>query len=47
MDVLETGNPDGLEVQCSFVRGKNVLMAKATFSPMYVDYFLHLSPWGR
>jgi molecular chaperone Hsp33 len=41
--VLETGRPDGLEIQCSFVRGKNVLMAKANFSQLYVDYFLHLS----
>lgn len=43
MDVLETGDRNGLEVQCSFVRGKNVLLAKASFSPIFVEYFLHLN----
>ncbi len=26
----------------SFVRGRNVLFAQANFSPLYVDYYLHL-----
>lgn len=39
---METGRPDGLEVNCSFVRGRNVLMAKAKFSEMYDRYELHL-----
>lgn len=33
----------GLEVSTHFVRGRNVLMARATFTDLYVDYFLHLS----
>ena len=41
-------NPEnsGLEVSCSFVRRRNVLLAKADFSQLYVDYYLHLSDQG-
>ena len=41
-------NPEnsGLEVVSSFVRGRNVLVAKADFSQLYVDYYLHLSDQG-
>lgn len=37
-------NPDepGLEVSTFFVRGRNVLFARAVFSELYVDYYLHL-----
>ncbi len=33
----------GLEIRTSFVRSRNVLVAKADFGQLYVDYFLHLS----
>ena len=33
----------GLEVRTHFVRSRNVLLARADFSPLYVDYYLHLS----
>jgi molecular chaperone Hsp33 len=33
----------GLEVTTWFVRHRNVLFAKADFSSLYVDYYLHLS----
>jgi Hsp33 protein len=33
----------GLEVQTLFVRKRNALVARATFSELYVDYYLHLS----
>lgn len=33
----------GLEVTTRFVRTRNVLVARAEFSPLYVDYYLHLS----
>lgn len=38
-------NPEnsGLEVATWFVRGRNVLLAQADFSQLYVDYYLHLS----
>ena len=38
-------NPEssGLEVTSWFVRHRNVLLAKADFSQLYVDYYLHLS----
>jgi len=41
-------NPEnsGLEVTSSFVRRRNVLVAKADFSQLYVDYYLHLSDQG-
>jgi molecular chaperone Hsp33 len=36
--------PDSsLEVTTWFVRGRNALLARAEFSPLYVDYYLHLS----
>lgn len=42
----ETTPPDpaeaGLEVRTYFVRGRNVLVARAEFSELYVDYYLHL-----
>lgn len=33
----------GLEVRTYFVRTRNVLLARAEFSQLYVDYYLHLS----
>lgn len=38
-------NPDeaGLEVKTYFVRHRNVLLARANFSDLFVDYYLHLS----
>ena len=41
-------NPDepGLEVRTLFVRGRNVLVARANFSELYVDYYLHLGAHG-
>lgn len=32
----------GLEVPTLFVRNRNALLARATFSDLYVDYYLHL-----
>ncbi len=32
----------GLEVRTHFVRNRNVLVARADFSELYVDYYLHL-----
>jgi len=32
----------GLEVRTYFVRNRNVLVARAAFSELYVDYYLHL-----
>jgi molecular chaperone Hsp33 len=36
----------GLEVRTHFVRRRNVLVARAEFSPLFVDYYLHLSDHG-
>lgn len=33
----------GLEVNTLFVRSRNVLLARAEFSDLFVDYYLHLS----
>ena len=39
--------PDaGLEVRTYFVRSRNVLLARAEFSALYVDYYLHLADQG-
>jgi molecular chaperone Hsp33 len=36
----------GLEVRTFYVRGRNVLVARANFSELYVDYYLHLGTHG-
>ena len=36
----------GHEVSTHFVRDRNVLVARATFSELYVDYYLHLGANG-
>ena len=36
----------GLEVRTHFVRGRNALVARANFSDLYVDYYLHLGKHG-
>lgn len=33
-------------VDTHFVRHRNVLLARADFSPLYVDYYLHLADYG-
>jgi molecular chaperone Hsp33 len=33
----------GLEIQTLFVRGRNVLLTKADFGTLFVDYYLHLA----
>ena len=33
----------GLEVRTTFVRNRNVLVARADFSELFVDYYLHLA----
>ena len=35
------GPAQGLEVRTYFVRGRNALVARADFSDLYVDYYLH------
>lgn len=35
------GLAQGLEVRTYFVRGRNALVARADFSDLYVDYYLH------
>lgn len=34
-------NPSLIEVRTYFVRGRNALVARAEFSPLYIDYYLH------
>ncbi len=36
-------NDAGLEVRTHYVRSRNALLARAEFSDLYVDYYLHLS----
>jgi molecular chaperone Hsp33 len=42
----DTAPPDGLEVRTYFVRGRNALIARADFSELYVDYYLHQGQHG-
>jgi molecular chaperone Hsp33 len=39
-------NLSPVEVKSWFVRERNVLLARAKFSPLYVDYYLHLMQHG-
>ena len=41
----QTG-PTGCLIENHFVRGRNVLLASADFSGLFVDYFLHLQQHG-
>lgn len=33
---------DPIEIRCYFVRERNALLVRASFSPLYMDYYLHL-----
>ncbi|MEM9015860.1 MAG: Hsp33 family molecular chaperone HslO [Verrucomicrobiota bacterium] len=33
---------ESVEIRCYFVRGRNALVARGEFSPIYTDYYLHL-----
>jgi len=35
-----------VEVRCEFVRGRNCLLVRGQFSPLYMDYYLHLMQHG-
>ncbi len=37
----EDSNASVLEVRTYFVRGRNALVARADFEPLYIDYYLH------
>ena len=39
-------NASVLEVRTYFVRGRNALVARAQFEPLYIDYYLHCSDHG-
>ncbi|EIP97456.1 disulfide bond chaperone [Opitutaceae bacterium TAV1] len=36
----------GIELRTDFVRGRNALVARAVFTELYVDYYLHLGKWN-
>jgi molecular chaperone Hsp33 len=36
-------NDSGIEVSTAFVRSRNVLVSRADFGPLLIDYYLHLS----
>ncbi|TVR45437.1 MAG: disulfide bond chaperone [Puniceicoccaceae bacterium] len=37
---------EGVPIQTYFVRYRNVLLARADFEPLYIDYYLHLAEAG-
>jgi len=39
-------NASIVEVRSYFVRGRNALLARADFEPLYIDYYLHLAEYG-
>jgi molecular chaperone Hsp33 len=45
-DDLGAEAPAVLEVRTYFVRGRNALLARAAFEPLYVDYYLHQGQIG-
>lgn len=42
----EDTNASVLEVRTYFVRGRNALVARADFEPLYIDYYLHRADQG-
>lgn len=40
------GGEDPIPVESIFVRGRNVLLIEANFTPIYIDYYLHLMQHG-
>lgn len=46
MSEPESTSEPVFSIVSSFVRGRNVLLAKANFSDLYIDYYLHLKDNG-
>ncbi len=46
MDVPPAEAASQLEVRCYFVRHRNALMVRCDFSPLFMDYYLHLLDLG-
>jgi molecular chaperone Hsp33 len=46
MSEPESTSEPVFSIVSSFVRGRNVLLAKANFSDLYIDYYLHLKDHG-
>ncbi|HEX8280663.1 MAG TPA: Hsp33 family molecular chaperone HslO [Chthoniobacterales bacterium] len=46
MDTEDRETAEGLEVRTYFVRERNALVARAEFSDLYVDYYLHQGQFG-
>jgi molecular chaperone Hsp33 len=46
MDTADPATTEGLEVRTYFVRERNALLARADFSELYVDYYLHQGQFG-
>ncbi|MGH8048521.1 MAG: Hsp33 family molecular chaperone HslO [Chthoniobacterales bacterium] len=42
----EIGDDRNIEVRTYFVRGRNALVARADFSKVFVDYYLHIAEFG-
>lgn len=42
MSEAESSSEPAFSIVSSFVRGRNVLLAEANFSDLYIDYYLHL-----
>lgn len=46
MSQMLTGNLSVVEARSFYVRERNVLLARAKFGPLYMDYYLHLMQHG-
>jgi molecular chaperone Hsp33 len=46
MSDAKTAEPNGTIVTVDFIRHRNVLLARADLSPLFVDYYLHLADHG-
>lgn len=46
MSQMLNSNLSVVEARSFYVRGRNVLLARADFGPLYVDYYLHLMQHG-
>lgn len=46
MSQMLNSNLSVVEAKCFYVRGRNVLLTRARFGPLYLDYYLHLMQHG-
>lgn len=45
-DPIREAGTEAIEIRCYFVRGRNALLVRGDFTPLYTDFYLHLMQHG-